>query len=76
MAVRRLRDEPLVLVADEQEECLSLPLRWTDAAPPDVFVELAAGRCPFRIDDLIALADLLDGMRQPKPSVRKIPPQM
>jgi hypothetical protein len=67
VSLRRLRDEPLLLVADDQEECLWLPLLWTDAAPPDVFVELAEGRCPFRIDDLVALADLLDGLRQPRP---------
>jgi hypothetical protein len=38
---------------------------WTDAAPPNVFVELAAGRCPFRIDDLISLAGLLQDIRRP-----------
>lgn len=66
VVMQHFADEPRVLVADEQERCLSLPVRWTDAAPPEVFVELAAGRCPFRIDDLIALADLLDGLRQPQ----------
>ena len=34
----------------------SLPLGWTDAASPDVFVTVAAGRSPFRVPDLIALA--------------------
>ncbi len=37
----------------------SLPLSWTDAASVDVFVALAAGRSPFRVDDLIVLADLV-----------------
>ncbi len=41
----------------------SLPVGWTDAAEPDVFVSVAAGRCPFRMEDLLALALLIDGLR-------------
>jgi hypothetical protein len=53
-----------VLFLDEQERLLSLPVGWTDAARPDVFVEVAAGRCPFRVDDLLSLAGLLEGLRR------------
>jgi hypothetical protein len=42
---------------------LSLPRAWTDAADVDPFVGLAAGRSPFRVDDLVALAGLIDGLR-------------
>ena len=42
----------------------SLPTSWTDVAEPDVFVVLAAGRSPFRVDDLLALAEIIDGIRQ------------
>jgi Family of unknown function (DUF5372) len=38
----------------------SLPVGWTDAVEPDVFVVMAAERCPFRLEDLLELADLLD----------------
>ena len=65
MGVRQPWGEDRVLFLDEQEQLLSLPLGWTDAAPPNVFVELAAGRCPFRIDDLISLAGLLENLRHP-----------
>ena len=34
---------------------LSLPVGWTDAAEPDVFVTMAAGRSPFRFVDLVEL---------------------
>lgn len=41
---------------------ISLPVGWTDAVEPDVFVTLAAGRSPFRVADLLALAQLVDGV--------------
>jgi hypothetical protein len=37
-----------------------IPAEWTDVVPDDPFVVLAAGRCPFRTEDLLALADLVD----------------
>jgi hypothetical protein len=40
----------------------SLPVGWTDAAEPDVFVTLATGRCPFRFADLVELRRLIDGL--------------
>jgi hypothetical protein len=42
----------------------SLPLSWTDVAEPDVFVVMAAGRSAFRVEDLLALAEVIDGIRQ------------
>ena len=55
----------------------SLPASWTDVAPPDPFVVLAAGRGLFRVADLMALADLLDGLGPAgrKRGVKKIPPK-
>jgi hypothetical protein len=41
----------------------SLPRGWTDAADVDPFVVLAAGRSPFRVEDLVGLAGLIDGLR-------------
>jgi hypothetical protein len=38
----------------------SLPRAWTDAADLDPFVVLAAGRSPFRVEDLLMVAELLD----------------
>lgn len=44
----------------------SLPASWTDVEAPDAFVVMAGGRSLFRPADLVALADLLDGLRPPK----------
>jgi Family of unknown function (DUF5372) len=41
----------------------SLPASWTDVEAPDTFVAMSAGRSLFRPADLLALADLLDGLR-------------
>ena len=35
---------------------------WTDAAEPDPFVVVAAGRCLFRFADLVELRGLIDGL--------------
>jgi hypothetical protein len=35
---------------------------WTDAAEPDAFVTIAAGRSPFRFADLVELRRLIDGL--------------
>lgn len=40
----------------------SLPASWTDVEAPDAFVVLAAGRSLFRPEDLVALADLVEGL--------------
>jgi len=40
----------------------SLPRAWTDVADPDVFVTIAAGRCRFRVADLLELAEVIDGL--------------
>ena len=41
----------------------SLPVTWTDVAPPDPFVVLAGGRVPFRTEDLVAVARLAARIR-------------
>ncbi len=37
----------------------SLPVGWTSVAPVDPFISVAAGRAPFRLEDLLALTALL-----------------
>ena len=41
----------------------SIPAYWTTALPADPFVVLAAGRCLFRYEDLVKLADLVEKAR-------------
>ena len=38
-----------------------IPVGWTSEAVEDPFVEVAAGRSAFRVEDLLALADMLGG---------------
>ena len=38
----------------------TMPASWTDLAPADAFVSIAAGRSLFRPEDLLQLATLLD----------------
>jgi hypothetical protein len=63
VAARQTWGEDRVFFLDAEGVQHSLPLVWTDAAEPDVFVVVAAGRSAFRVADLVALSDLLAGMR-------------
>jgi hypothetical protein len=60
VARRRNWGEDRVYFHDERDELVSLPTGWTDAAEVDPFVVMAAGRSPFRVADLLELADLAD----------------
>ncbi len=68
LATRRqyFGDQRLVFY-DDRGELASIPLAWTSLAPVDPFVALAAGRTPFRLDDLLELARLLRQMRDTNP---------
>ena len=65
LAVRQTWSEDRVFVLDENGRQCSFPVGWTDAVEPDVFVSFAAGRSPFRVDDLLAMARLIDGLAGP-----------
>ena len=41
-----------------------MPAGWTDVVPPDLFRVIAAGRCPFTADGLLAVADLVVRLRE------------
>ena len=62
---------------DENGRLFSLPAGWTDVAAADPFVVIAADRCPFTIDGLLAVADLVDRIRARRdgdPAVKTITP--
>jgi hypothetical protein len=61
---RRNWGEDRVYLRDDQGVLRSLPAAWTDAVPEDAFVVMAAGRSPFRVDDLVRLADLVGRLRR------------
>ena len=48
---------------DAAGELAALPAEWTDVVAPDPFVVIAAGRAPFRTEDLLALTELLSRLR-------------
>lgn len=55
--------EDRVFFFDDDGQLRSLPAGWTDAVTVDPFVVIAAGRSALRVEDLEALADLLDRLR-------------
>jgi len=63
VAARQTWGEERVFFLDEGGTQHSLPVGWTDAVAPDVFVAMAAGRSPFRVEDLVGLAELIDRFR-------------
>jgi hypothetical protein len=60
---RHAWDEDRVTVRGDNGLVASLPAAWTDVDPLDPFVVIASGRCPFRAEDLLAVADLLEVLR-------------
>ena len=62
MGVRHNWGEDRVFFLDEEGTQCSLPRGWTDAADPDPFVVLADGRSALRVEDLLALVELVDGV--------------
>ena len=62
LAVRQTWSQDRVFFLDAQGRQFSLPVGWTDAAEPDAFVTMAAGRSPFRFADLVELRRLIDGL--------------
>jgi Family of unknown function (DUF5372) len=40
----------------------SVPSAWTDAVAQDAFVVCSAGCSAFRVEDLLALAEVIDGL--------------
>jgi hypothetical protein len=63
-----------VYVFDGAGELVSLPVEWTDLAPVDPFVVVAAGRAPFRTADLLELAGVVARLRSGVGGVQRILP--
>jgi hypothetical protein len=53
---------------------VSVPTAWTDAGGEDPFDVLAAGRSPFRTEDLLDLADLIEYLDGRGGSVQEMTP--
>jgi hypothetical protein len=59
--------EDRVFFFDNHGQLSSLPAAWTDVDPADPFVVVAAGRSALRIEDLLALASLVEHLRPERP---------
>ena len=64
--------EDRVCLHDKDGQLFSLPAGWTDVVPADPFVVVAAGRCPFTADGLLAVAALVDRSRQQRDADRGV----
>lgn len=56
--------EPRVCFHDDNGRLSSLPAAWTSVGPVDPFVHTAAGRSPFRLEDLLELSEMIRRPRQ------------
>lgn len=79
--VRRLPAECRVFFFTPKGRKSSVPLGWTDIAPPDPFILLSGERTLFRVEDLLGLTHLLAeiGKRRPRRQskiVKPITPQV
>jgi Family of unknown function (DUF5372) len=66
VAVRQTWGQDRVFFLEEDGTQCSMPRGWTDFGDEDPFVTLAAGRSRFRVEDLLAVCDLVDGCAQPR----------
>ncbi|MDP9073368.1 MAG: Y4bD/Y4pK family protein [Actinomycetota bacterium] len=55
--------EDRVFFFGDDGQLRSLPAGLTDVDPDDPFVVVAGGRSALRVDDLLALADLIERLR-------------
>jgi hypothetical protein len=51
--------EDRVYFRDRKGRLMHVPIGWTNTKPEDQFKVVAAGRCWFRTEDLVCLADLI-----------------
>jgi hypothetical protein len=63
---RRQRWGDLILFEDETKRVGCVPVQWTSFSAPDPFEVAAAGRSPFRPDDLLRVAGILEALKGPK----------
>ncbi len=59
VAVRQTWGQDRVFFLDADGCQYSVPRAWTDMRDEDPFVAVAAGRSPFRVEDLLGLVGLL-----------------
>ena len=59
VVTKSLWGEDRVTVQRPDGTVWSIPVGWTDFAPPDPAVMAGRGRAPFRLEDLLRLAEMV-----------------
>ncbi len=59
VVTKQLWGEDRVTVERRDGSVWSIPIGWTDLAPPDPVVTVGRGRAPFRLEDLLQLVELV-----------------
>jgi hypothetical protein len=59
VAYKNAWGEERVYFYNERQELIALPASWTDVVAVDPLVTVAASRAPFRANDLLELAQLI-----------------
>ena len=59
MVTKLLWGEERVTFEHSAGSLCSVPINWTNVAPPDPYLRVGRGRSRFRIEDLLALAELV-----------------
>lgn len=62
MTSKQLWGEDRVTLQHPDGSLQSVPVGWTDLLPADPYLSLGQGRSRFRVEDLLALAELV-GLR-------------
>ena len=64
LTYRQAWGEDRVYFRDDTGRLHHMPVGWTTVAQADPFKAVAEGRCRFRTDDLVRLADLVERLMQ------------
>ena len=59
VAYKNAWGEDRVYFYNEEQQLTAIPASWTDVVAVDPFVTVAAGRAPFRVNDLLEMARLI-----------------
>lgn len=56
--------EHRVYFYDKKKRLISVPAEWTSVVGEDAFVKVSAGRCLFRVEDLLELIKLIRNLTE------------
>lgn len=62
VAYKNAWGEDRVYFYNEDQQLTAIPASWTDVVAADPFVTVAAGRAPFRANDLLEMARVIHSL--------------